>query len=283
MAEWLCSGLQNRVHRFNSGPGLHFFIHSARRTYGAIWTFLFVSNQNFTASHFIRRGVIEAINVPGFALCSTLVGFGAIAREAGFDIWMTTTTTLLVFGMPGQVAMATLYAGGSSLILIFIAVSLANMRMMLMVISGSDLLKLPMHNLPFWKRLLLMQGIAITTWAQIGLKQSTVSPENLVHYFKGFASAIYAFAVMGTIIGFYLDNFIPEHVLRIVIFVTPLYLLMVIINAKQTTNKLAVVIGGTLCPLLYPFTGDWAILYAGFIGGTLGALIMRMAHSRSRS
>ena len=23
MAEWLCSGLQNRVHRFNSGPGLH--------------------------------------------------------------------------------------------------------------------------------------------------------------------------------------------------------------------------------------------------------------------
>ena len=23
VAEWLCSGLQNRVHRFNSGPGLH--------------------------------------------------------------------------------------------------------------------------------------------------------------------------------------------------------------------------------------------------------------------
>ena len=22
VAEWLCSGLQNRVHRFNSGPGL---------------------------------------------------------------------------------------------------------------------------------------------------------------------------------------------------------------------------------------------------------------------
>ena len=26
VAEWLCSGLQNRVHRFNSGPGLHHFI-----------------------------------------------------------------------------------------------------------------------------------------------------------------------------------------------------------------------------------------------------------------
>ncbi len=242
-----------------------------------------MSNQNLTANHFFRRGMIEAINVPGFALCSTLVGFGAIAREAGFDIWMTTTTTLLVFGMPGQVAMATLYASGSSLILIFIAVSLANMRMMLMVISGSDLLKLSLHNLPFWKRLLLMQGIAITTWAQIGLKRTTISPENLVHYFKGFALGIYAFAITGTIIGFYLDDYIPEHILRIVIFVTPLYLLMVIINAKQTTNRLAVVIGGTLCPLLYPYTGDWAILYAGFIGGTLGALIMRMLKAHSQA
>ncbi len=26
MAEWLCSGLQNRVHRFNSGSGLHLLI-----------------------------------------------------------------------------------------------------------------------------------------------------------------------------------------------------------------------------------------------------------------
>ena len=228
-----------------------------------------------------RRGVIEAINVPGFALCSTLIGFGAIAREAGFDIWMTTTTTLLVFGMPGQVAMASLYAGGASLLLIFIAVSLANLRMMLMVISGSDLLNLPQHNLPFWKRILLMQAMAITGWAQIGFKQDIIAPNDLLHYYKGFASTIYVFALSGTIIGFYLENLIPDHVLRIVIFVTPLYLLLLIINAKQTTNKLAVVIGGTLCPLLYPLAGDWAILYAGFIGGTLGAFIVRYATIRT--
>ena len=227
-----------------------------------------------------RRGVIEAINVPGFALCSTLIGFGAIAREAGFDIWMTTTTTLLVFGMPGQVAMASLYAGGASLLLIFIAVSLANLRMMLMVISGSDLLNLPQHNLPFWKRILLMQAMAITGWAQIGFKQDIIAPNDLLHYYKGFASAIYVFAMSGTIIGFYLENLIPDHVLRIVIFVTPLYLLLLIINAKQTTNKLAVVIGGTSCPLLYPLAGDWAILYAGFIGGTLSAFIVRYASIR---
>ena len=229
----------------------------------------------------VRRGIIEAINVPGFALCSTLIGFGAIAREAGFDIWMTTTTTLLVFGMPGQVAMASLYASGASLLLIFIAVCLANLRMMLMVISGSDLLNLPQHKLPLWKRVLLMQGMAITGWAQLGFKQETIAPNDLLHYYKGFAATIYVFAISGTIIGFHLDNLIPEHVLRIVIFVTPLYLLLLIINAKQTTNKLAVVIGGTLCPLLYPLAGDWAILCAGFVGGTLSTFIIRFASLRA--
>ena len=234
-----------------------------------------------SSAQLVRRGIIEAINVPGFALCSTLIGFGAIAREAGFDIWMTTTTTLLVFGMPGQVAMASLYASGASLLLIFIAVCLANLRMMLMVISGSDLLNLPQHKLPLWKRVLLMQGMAITGWAQLGFKQETIAPNDLLHYYKGFAATIYVFAISGTIIGFHLDNLIPEHVLRIVIFVTPLYLLLLIINAKQTTNKLAVVIGGTLCPLLYPLAGDWAILYAGFVGGTLSAFIIRFASLRA--
>ena len=44
---------------------------------------------------------------------------------------------------------------------------------------------------------------------------------------------------------------------------------------------LAVVIGGTLCPLLYPLAGDWAILYAGFVGGTLSAFIIRFASLRA--
>ena len=43
-------------------------------------------------------------------------------------------TTLTVWGMPGQVALVSLYASGASLTVIFLAVALANMRMMLMVI-----------------------------------------------------------------------------------------------------------------------------------------------------
>ena len=84
------------------------------------------------------KGIYDASNVPGFALGSTMMGFSIIAKEAGFNFWMVMLTTATVWGMPGQVAFAGLYAVGASLFLIFIAVTLANMRMMLMVISGAN-------------------------------------------------------------------------------------------------------------------------------------------------
>ena len=55
-------------------------------------------------------GIGDAVNVPGFALMSTMLGLASIAREAGFDVWMTMVTTATVFGMPGQVAFASLWA-----------------------------------------------------------------------------------------------------------------------------------------------------------------------------
>ena len=221
-------------------------------------------------------GIRDGVNVPGFALMSTMIGFASIDREAGFDVSMTLVTTATVFGMPGQVAFASLFAGGASLLLIFVAVALANMRMMLMVISGSDILNLTEHNLPFWKRLLLMHFLAITSWAQIGFKAHQHPPPLLLTYYIGFSLTIFTFAMTGTLIGFYIADWIPPDILRLVIFVTPLYILLLVINARQTLNRLAAVIGGTLCPLIYPITADWSILIAGVIGGSLAMFIFRI-------
>ena len=120
--KWLYGGLQNRGHRFNSGPGLQTFC--LCRLHSLIAKLLFVGR------------LMRLPCQPG--AWHTMMGFGAITREAGFDFWMTTLTTLSVWGMPGQVAFVSLYATGSSMFLMVVAVALANMRMMLMVISGAD-------------------------------------------------------------------------------------------------------------------------------------------------
>ena len=222
------------------------------------------------------KGILDAINVPGFALCSTMVGFSVIAKEAGFNIWMVIATTASVWGLPGQVALAGLYAVGSSLFLIFVAVSLANMRMMLMVVSGADILRLHSFKMPLWKRTLLMHFMAITSWAQIGFVQKKYPHPLLLNYYIGFSLTIFFFGILGTIIGFYLNEIISPDILRIIIFVTPLYILLLVINAKQTANRLSVVIGGTICPLIYPITNNWSILVSGIIGGSAAIIILHL-------
>ena len=86
---------------------------------------------------------------------------------------------------------------------------------------------------------------------------------------------IFAFGILGTIFGFFLSDLLPPDILRVVIFITPIYILLLIINARQKANRLAVLIGGVLSPVFFPFAGEWAILIAGILGGSLASLYSR--------
>ena len=197
-------------------------------------------------------GVFDALNVPGLALFFTMVGFSALAKDAGFDVWLVSATTLTVWGMPGQVAFASLYATGASLSIIFLAVALANMRMMLMVISGYNMLQLKQHNMTFWKKILLMHIMAITSWAQIIHVKEKYSPNLLLSYYIGFAITIYIFGLSGTFIGYFIDTIANNEVLRAIIFMTPLYILLLVVSSRDNINRFAAVLGGTITPIIFP-------------------------------
>ena len=227
------------------------------------------------ASQTRRNAAIDALRAPCYALGITMAGFSTIARESGFDFWMALVTSLGVWGMPGQVAFASLYSAGASLFIIFVAVSLANMRMLLMVISAADMMHLKSHHLPLWKRIFWMQFLAITAWANLGLAQQKYPSHLLLPYYQGFALTIFAFGILGTIFGFFLSDLLSPDILRVVIFVTPIYILLLIINARQKANRLAVLLGGVFSPVFFPFAGEWAILIAGILGGSLASLYGR--------
>jgi len=222
------------------------------------------------------RGIFDAVSVPGIALGSTMMGFAAIARESGFDFWMTLVTTLSVWGMPGQVAFVSLYAGGASVLLMFVAVALANMRMMLMVISGADILQLKQAGLPLWRRVFMMHFLAITSWAQISFRESDYPPELLRSYYMGFTLTIFAFGVSGTAAGYFLDDLVPPHILRLIIYVTPVYILLLLMKARQSLNRLAAIAGGAMFPFVYSLMGDWAILFCGLAGGSLALALYQL-------
>ena len=73
----------------------------------------------------------------------------------------------------------------------------------------------------------------------------------------------------GTSIGYFLNDLMPPEILRLVIFITPIYILLLLMNAQQTVNRMAAALGGAACPFLYLAAGDWAILLSGIIGGSV--------------
>ena len=201
------------------------------------------------------------------------MGFSIIAKEAGFNFWMVMLTTATVWGMPGQVAFAGLYAVGASLFLIFIAVTLANMRMMLMVISGANILNIKKYKLSLFRQVIIFHLMAITSWAQIGHMKDKLIDDDLIKYYAGFSVSIFMFGMTGTLIGFYIGDIISNEILRISIFITPLYILLLVVNSKETFNKISVYLGGLLVIIFYPIAGTWSILISGIFGGSIALLL----------
>ena len=137
------------------------------------------------------------------------------------------------------------------------------------------MLKLKHHNLTFFQRVLIMHFMAITNWAQLSYKQSTYEPQQLLTYYKGFSAVVFVCGMTGTMTGYFLDDLLPPHILRLVIYITPLYILLLLANAQQKINRMAGLFGAALSPFIYIFAGDWAILIAGFIGGTAALFVQR--------
>ena len=211
----------------------------------------------------------DLFQVPGLGLFFSMVGFSAIAREAGFGLKEALATSALVWGMPGQVAMASLYLAGASAAVIFMAVALANMRMMLMVVSTVDLIGFRRHGTALIKQIFLMHFLAITTWIQLSVVRGKVADRAMVIYFMAFALPLFVIGMTGTVLGFYLVDIVPPLLLKSIVFTTPLYILMMVAKIRIQLFRYAGVVGGALAPLLYPLIGEWAILTAGIVGGTL--------------
>ena len=83
--------------------------------------------------------------------------------------------------------------------------------------------------------------------------------------------------------GYFLDDLLPPHILRLVIYITPLYILLLLANAQQKINRIAGLFGAALSPFIYIFASDWAILIAGFIGGTAALFVQRAQQSQKPS
>lgn len=212
-------------------------------------------------------GIRHVLNVPALGIFFSMTGFAAIARDAGFDLTQAMVTTALVWGMPGQVAMASLYASGASAVVIFSAVAIANMRMMLMTVSGIGMLGVRNHS--FFVKVFLVQLLAITGWIQLAVVKGMVERQGMLTYYLSFSLVLYTCGLLGTVAGYYLIDFLPIPLVKTVVFTTPLYILMMVARVREAMFRQAGAIGAVLGPSLTFVIGEGGIFVGGFLGGTL--------------
>src|SRR5689334_12040086 len=87
------------------------------------------------------RGLRLVVSVPAFVLFSTSIGFGALARDGGFDLAHAVFMSATMFALPNQVVLVDQLARGATLAGAALAVTLTAVRLMPMTVTLVPLLR----------------------------------------------------------------------------------------------------------------------------------------------
>ena len=197
---------------------------------------------------------ILAYDSPAIALGCCFIAIGALLKNLGFNIQESIFSTMLTYALPGSLVMAESLLVGASLLNIFLAVWFVNARLYPMAVS---LFPLMMHkNQPKWKYYFSCHFIAVSAWLIMKSNYETIEKKDRVDFWIGIGSATWSVAVVSTILGFYLSDYLNKDMLMGLAILNPIYFTCMLVGAMKTIQiSLSVILGGILGPIfLFFFT-----------------------------
>ena len=224
-----------------------------------------------TAANAARRGFLQALGLPSAIVMTSMMGFGSLAADGGISLVTAMVASAAVWGLPGQVAMAELWAAGAGLVTVTLAASLANARFMPMAMSLFPLMRGGMRHgfTPY----LLVQLLSVNTWAACQQAFPTVPPERRAVYYTVFASTILIAGQVGTALGFFAVAVLPKAVTLGLIYLNPCYFALLFAGTRARPYVAALLLGALSGPPLYALTPEWSLLIAGFVAGSVAYLL----------
>ena len=206
------------------------------------------------------------------AMTAAFVGFGAIVNDVGLTLWQGLASSGLMALVPAQMAMADLYRTGAGLAAILLAVAFISARLLPMSMSLMPLLREGARR----PALLYLAAfpLASTAWAYGTRRCPDLPPDLRLPYYLTFAFANIAVIVLATWLGFALADRLPGSLTSALVFVTPVFfLLLFTAEAPNRACLYALALGVVAGPLLYEITPEWSVLLSGLAAGTLGFLL----------
>ena len=209
---------------------------------------------------------------PAIALGCCFIAIGALLKNIGFNIQESIFSTMIIYALPGSLVMAESILIGASLFSIFIAVWFVNARLYPMAVS---LFPLMMHDdQPKWKYYLSCHFIAVSAWLIMKSNYENIKKKDRVDFWIGIGSATWSVAVLATILGFYISDYLNKDMLMGLAILNPIYFTCMMASAMKTIQvSLSVILGAVLGPVFYFFSPEWSILLGGLLAGTFAFFI----------
>ena len=215
---------------------------------------------------------IKGANSPALALAASFIAIGALLKNVGFSLQESIFSTLFTYALPGSLVMAETLIIGGSLLNIFIAVWLVNVRLYPMTVS---LMPLLIHkDQPKWKYYLSCHFVAVSSWLIVKDKYLKLEKINRIDFWFCIGSATWAIAILSTIIGFFASDYLNKNIMIGLAIVNPIYFTCMMIDSmKNIQVKISIISGSILGPIFYNLSQEWCILFGGFIAGTIAYII----------
>ena len=225
-----------------------------------------------TAREVVRRAFRASIGLPSLIVLTGMMGFGSLAADGDMSLFTALAASAAIWGLPGQVAMAELWAAGASLVAVVLAVSLANARFMPMAMSLFPQMRggRRRRSTPY----LMVQLLSVNTWAACQEAFPGI-PQNLrALFYTVFAGTILFAGQVGTAIGFFAIAVLPDSVTLGLIFLNPCYFALLFAGTRARPYVAALVFGALGGPLVYALIPGWSLLLTGFIAGSVAFFLL---------
>ena len=109
----------------------------------------------------------------------------------------------------------------------------------------------------------------------LNVKQKIKDRRLLTQYFVGFCIGTLFLGSAGLIVGMTLASSVSPEILRILIFVTPLYILLLATSSRRPSILLSIVVGGLVVPYAQTLSADWGVVVGGVLAGTIAYFMAR--------
>ncbi len=233
----------------------------------------------------LQAGAREALGVPAAVLGAGFLGYGSLAADAGYPVYLTLLATFAVWALPGQLVLMEMQAAGAAMAATLLAVSLSAARFFPMTLTLMPLMRRGNTRRGLLQFLFAAQLVSMTTWAVAIRRFEERDLQDLEarwQYFIGFSAVCIGSAAVCAVIGQLLIGALPPLAKYGLALLTPLYFFVTLVGEARSKSSIAALVCGAGVALgLHAVAPGWSLLGAGLIGGSAAFLLQR-THARRR-